>query len=223
MDVHNANFFKLVKEEWQEWQVKSEEKMDKHLAELEIKWEQKWQLRQNTGQAEQKVADVVGISATTEAVVSDQMETRDIMATCVLTDRSREKIKEEEATGEDAGVTYTAGLGTIFSLYGNPFVDGLWEPCELSLTDGGWFDEESRQIDQMIQDSVYQFSTNCNTVIAHELQVYQQQAADLARGSLLLKMVDGNMEISLVLSGRRWMFIMPTSSSWLRRSGKNGR
>ena len=80
--------------------------MDEHLAELEAKWEEKWQLKQNTELARRKVADVVVISATTEAVVSDQMEAVDTTATHVLQGRTGVKIKEEEATGEDARVTY---------------------------------------------------------------------------------------------------------------------
>ena len=76
--------------------MKFEGKIDEHLAELEAKWEEKWQLKQNTELARRKVADVVVISATTDGVVSDQMEAGDTTATYVIQDRTGEKIKEEE-------------------------------------------------------------------------------------------------------------------------------
>ena len=81
---------------------------------------------------------------------------REVECYRILTNK---KIKEEEATSKDAEVTGVSGLDTIFSFHGNPLIDELWECWEPSLTDGGWFNEESRQIDRMIQDSVCQFST----------------------------------------------------------------
>ena len=117
MDIHTGKFMKLIEEA----QVTFEEKICKHLAELEAKWDEKWRLKQNTELARRKVADVVVISATTEDAISDQMEIGDTTPTYVLQGRMEEEIKEEEATGEGAGATCAAESDPIFSFHGDPF------------------------------------------------------------------------------------------------------
>ena len=87
------------------------------------------------------------------------------------------------ATGKDAGTTCATGPDLIFSFHGDPsLVVDINECWELpSLADAGWFDGESRRIDEVIHASVCQFNINASTALAHELQEHQQQAADLAR------------------------------------------
>ena len=115
MDMYTGKFIGLIKER----QMRFEGRLGEHLAELEAKWEEKLQLKQNIEMAKRKVADVVVVSATTDDAISNWMEAGDATATYVTQGRAGRKIKEEVATGEDAGTTCAAEPDPIFSFHGD--------------------------------------------------------------------------------------------------------
>ena len=104
----------------EEEQMRSDRRLGKSLAELEAKWEEKLQSKQNAEVAKGKVADAVVVSATTEQTIANWMNVDDTAAACVI--RGKEKVKEEVAAGADAGTTCATGLDPIFSFHGDPLL-----------------------------------------------------------------------------------------------------
>ena len=90
------------------------------------------------------------------------MEASDAAATCMSQNRAGEKVKEEVAAGEDAGIACAVEPGLIFGFHGDPLlgldIDECWELP--SLADAGLFDEESQRIDEAVHINVCQFNIN---------------------------------------------------------------
>ena len=117
-----------------------------------------------------KVADAVVAYATTKKAIKNWMKMADAVTAYVIRGKAEKKDKEEVAAVADAGTICVTGFDLIFSFHGDPLFVVINECWELpSLTDAGWFDEESGRIDEVIHAGVRHFDANASTAQALEL------------------------------------------------------
>ena len=153
VDMCNDKFIGLLEEE----QMRSNRRLGENLAVLEAKWEEKLQSMQYVEITKGKVADMVVVSAITEDAMANWLEVDEAAATYVIQGSAEKMVKEEVATGGDAGTTCAAEPDPTFSFHGDPLlgvdINECWELPSLAYA--GWFDEESQQIDEAIHAGVH--------------------------------------------------------------------